>query len=74
MNIDATIAVNILFAWVLIATTLAYFLARKRVESVAPVVILHFLMAFIPPLSIIALLILANKDEIKTTSDSTPGS
>ena len=69
MNIDATAAVNIVFAWVLIATTLAYFLARKRVESVLPVVILHFFLAFLPPLSLIALLILANKDEKTSTTD-----
>lgn len=74
MKISLALATNIIFGWVLIATTLAYFLARKRVESVTPVVFLHFLMAFIPPLSIIALLLLANKDEINTESNSTPGS
>lgn len=63
MTIDATTAANVIFVWVLIATTLAYFLARKRVESVAPVVFLHFILAFLPPLSLIGLLLLANKNE-----------
>ena len=57
MKIDATIAANVIFVWILIATPLAYYLARTRVNSVIPVTIVHFFLAFIPPLSLIALVI-----------------
>lgn len=63
MNVDATLLINIIFVWVVIATVLAYFLAKERVESVIPVTILNFFLAFFPPFSLIALLILSMKDK-----------
>ncbi|MHC9511433.1 hypothetical protein [Kangiella sp. M94] len=59
MNIDATVAMNVIFVWILIATPLAYFLAKTRVKSVIPVTLVHFFLAFVPPLSLIALVILS---------------
>lgn len=63
MNVDATLLINIIFVWVMIATVWAYFLAKERVESVVPVTILNFFLAFFPPFSLIALLILGMKDK-----------
>ncbi|MBD3653879.1 hypothetical protein [Kangiella sp.] len=70
MNIDATLAVNVIFVWVLIATPLAYYLAKTRVKSVIPVTIVHFFLAFVPPLSLIALVILSFMKE--KNAGSTP--
>ena len=64
MSIDATFAVNVVFLWVLIATSLAYFLGKTRVKSLKATVVLHFFLAFIPPLSIIFLALLGNKKEL----------
>lgn len=64
MNISITLVVNLVLMWVLISTSLAYFLGKTRVKSLMPVVMLNFFLAFIPPLSMISLLLLANKKEI----------
>ncbi|RDX38151.1 hypothetical protein DZA50_00400 [Kangiella sp. HD9-110m-PIT-SAG07] len=63
MNISATLVVNLVLIWVLIATSLAYFLGKTRVKSLKAMVILHFFLAFIPPLSMICLAILGSKKE-----------
>ncbi len=70
MSIDATFAANVIFVWVLIATPLAYFLAKTRFKSVIPVTIVHFFLAFVPPLSLIALVILSFMKE--KNAGSTP--
>ncbi len=64
MNISVTLAVNLVFMWVLIATPLAYFLGKTRVKSLKATVVLHFFLAFIPPLSMVCLAILGSKKEI----------
>ena len=70
MKIDATIAANVIFVWILIATPLAYFLARTRFQSVIPVTIVHFFLAFLPPLSLIALVIMSFIKEKDSSSAS----
>ncbi|PXF63446.1 hypothetical protein [Kangiella spongicola] len=64
MNISLTVAVNFVLIWVLIATSLAYFLGKSRVKDLKATVILHFFLGFFPPLSMICLAILGSKKEI----------
>lgn len=71
MNVDVTLAVNLILGWVLIATSLAYFLGKTRVKSLKATVVFHFFLAFIPPLSIIFLALLSNKKELTQNDAAT---
>jgi uncharacterized membrane protein len=63
MNLDLTMVVNLVLVWVIIATSLTYFLVRNRAKSTASTVIFNFFLAFIPPVSLLSLLFLASKKE-----------
>ena len=70
MEINATSFGLILFifvlSWVVIATSLAYAMAKKRFNSPAPVIIMNFIFSFMPPLSFISLLVLSMKSELES--------
>ncbi len=65
MDLNATVVINFVFLWVVVATLVAYFLAKTRVKSLALTVVANFFLGFIPPISLISLFLLANKKELE---------
>lgn len=57
-SVSLTIVGYLVFLWMLFAATTAYFLCRDRMKSVASTVWINFFLGWLPPISLISLIIL----------------
>ncbi|MCP3674983.1 MAG: hypothetical protein GY829_11015 [Gammaproteobacteria bacterium] len=64
MDINATILGQIICVWVIIATTLTFFLTKRKTQTPVLASVIGFFIAFIPPLSLIYIIILVLKNDI----------
>jgi len=70
MGISATVLGQVILAWVVIATILTYFLAKRKTQTPIMATVVGFLIAFIPPLSMIYIIALILKNDINTNDAS----
>lgn len=59
MDISITFFTTVVFVWLFIGTLLTYFLAKSRYQNPVPVTALGFCLSFVPPVSIILLILMA---------------
>ncbi len=70
IDANATLIGQITLAWVLIATILTYMLAKRKTETPILATIIGFIAAFIPPISIIYIIILVLKNDVAKNDSS----
>ena len=66
MDINMTLFGQVVLVWIVIAMAITILLAERKTETPAITIALSFMLSFIPPLSIIFLVVLAlKKDAVK---------
>lgn len=60
-SFSLTIVGYLVFLWMVFAATTAYFLSRDRMKSTASTVWINFFLGWLPPISLISLIILYRK-------------
>jgi len=66
MNIGITVMAQILMVWIPVATFVSYILGKRKTESPKTTAFIGFLLSFIPPFSIIFLIILLLKRDMNS--------
>jgi hypothetical protein len=60
---------QVIAVWIIIATVLTYFLAKRKTQTPVIATILGFFLSFMPPLSMIYLIVLVLKNDISNTQE-----
>ena len=64
MEINMALLGQLLAVWVVFATVLTYILAKKKTETPMIATMIGFVLSFLPPISIIYLIVLVLKNDI----------
>jgi len=64
MAVNATLLGQLIIVWILIATTITFLLARRKTQTPIIATLLGFLFSFIPPVSMLYLIVLVIKNDI----------
>ncbi len=70
MNINMTLIGQTIVIWVLIATILTYLLAKRKTETPILATVIGFFAAFVPPISMIYIIILVLKNDVAKNDSS----
>ncbi|UJJ31945.1 hypothetical protein [Halopseudomonas maritima] len=69
MNINIALLGQVLAGWIVLATGLSAYLSVRKTQTPVLGSILGFVLAFIPPFSLLYLVVLVLKRDVKTASD-----
>ncbi len=64
MEFNTTLLGQVIAAWVVIATVLTFILAKRKTQTPIIATIIGFILSFIPPVSMIYLIVLVLKNDI----------
>jgi hypothetical protein len=64
MGINITFLGQIIAVWIVIATILTFFLAKRKTQTPIIATIIGFVLSFIPPVSMIYLIVLVLKKDV----------
>jgi Mn2+/Fe2+ NRAMP family transporter len=64
MDISMTFLGQAILVWMVIAMTITFLLAKRKTESPNVTMLLSFVLCFIPPFSLIFIIVLALKKDI----------
>lgn len=64
MGINITFLGQIIAVWIVIATILTFFLAKRKTQTPIIATIIGFVLSFIPPVSMIYLIVLVLKNDV----------
>ena len=64
MEINMALLGQLLAVWVVFATVLTYILVKKKTETPMIATMIGFVLSFLPPISIIYLIVLVLKNDI----------
>jgi len=72
MEINITLLGQIVAVWIVIATVLTFVLAKRKTQTPIIATIIGFVLSFIPPVSMIYLIVLVLKNDVakKAVADS----
>ncbi len=70
MDINATLLGQTIIIWACIATILTYMLAKRKTETPILATVIGFFTAFIPPISMIYIIILVLKNDVVKSDSS----
>ena len=64
MDINTTLLGQVIGVWIVIATILTFFLAKRKTQTPIIATIIGFVLAFIPPVSMIYLIVMVLKNDV----------
>jgi hypothetical protein len=67
MGINITFLGQIIAVWIVIATILTFFLAKRKTQTPIIATIIGFILSFIPPVCMIYLIVLVLKNDVPKT-------
>ena len=64
MEFNTTLLGQVIAAWIVIATVLTFFLAKRKTQTPIIATVIGFILSFIPPVSMIYLIVLVLKNDV----------